>query len=240
MLDRWKYLREDLWANCEPEVQLIGLTVPGYLDPDDSNSHFRADGLQFFPEHIEPMAAQAAAVSTGVRPKNHEALVRKLIDLGHLTPLEAIQFNFHVSGISKACGAQISRHRVGQGHVSSSRRYQEQGAVFVYPVLSYVSSEEEARRLYCFYQDAYKEAYYLYLSAREIGAKKGDARYLVPTASVTERIWWVNARALRDFFQLRLHEGAEIEIRRLANIILALVTKITPTIFEDFQDYLED
>lgn len=244
MLDRWKHLREKLWANNEPEVTLIALTVPGILDPDGAEPYFDtffdADGVRFYPQHIEPLVAQAASVSTGVKPKDYESLTRKLIDLGHHTPLEAIQFNFRVSGISKACGAQLSRHRIGQGHVSSSRRYQEQGAAFVYPILNYIEDADEARKAYCFYQDAYKEAYYLYLASRKMGAKKGDARYLVPTASVTERIWWINARALRDFLKLRLHANAEAEIQRLSSIILNLVTKITPTLFSDFSELLEE
>lgn len=243
LVDRWKHLRENLWANNEPEVTLIAMTVPGALDPDEAeacfDTFFEADGAQFCPKNIEPLVSQAASVSTGVRPKDYESLTRKIIDLGHLTPLEAIQFNFRVSGISKACGAQISRHRVGQGHVSSSRRFQEQGAAFVYPILNNIEDAEEARKTYLFYQDAYKEAYYLYLAARKMGAKKGDARYLVPTASVTERIWWINARALRDFLRLRLHADAEVEIQRLSYLILNLVTKITPTLFHDFSELLE-
>ena len=236
MLDPWKDLRSTLWANNEPAVELIGLTVPGCLDEDRSDNHFfKADGLHFYPTHLETQVTQAAAVSTGAIIKDRFSLLKSLIRLGHHTPLEAIQFNFHISGISKACGAQLSRHRIGQGHVSSSRRYQVQGAAFVYPVLDYITDQNAAQQLYCFYQDAYKESYYNYLTVRKAGAKKDDSRYLIPAATATERIWWSNARALRDFLRLRLHPSAEAEIRRLSLIILDVASKLTPTVFHDFE-----
>ena len=235
MNDKWKQLRQNmsLWGNVEPSVELVGLTVPGSLD-----------GYAFHPPcgsfveswEIERMVAKAATVSTGVDIKDQDALNRKLIQLGHHAPLEAVQFNFHVSGISKACGAQMSRHRTGQGHVSSSRRYQEQDIQFIYPLLNNIESETTARAIYCSMADSYKAAYDVCLSLRHLGVKKGDARYLVPTASAQERIWWVNARALRDFFRLRLDQTAEAEIRRLAHMILGIVSGITPTLFEDFHE----
>lgn len=232
-MDKWKHIRKSLWANTEPEVSLVGLTCPGNFDPNDDDIYFRANGINFHPEHIEQIVARAASVSTGVNVKDVNRLNRSLIKLGHHTPLEAIQFNFHVVGISKACGAQISRHRVGQGHVSSSRRYQEQGIQFVYPILDSTEDADDARKIYALTQDSYKDAYFTYTSLRKLGAKKGDARYVIPTASASERIWWVNARALRDFLQLRLHPTAESEIRRLAIMIHGIVSKITPTLFED-------
>ena len=231
-MDKWKELRSGLWANTEPSVSLIGLTVPGSRD-DDS---FTLSGGSFVESwEIERQVARAASVSTGVDVKDIDKLNRNLVKLGHHTPLEAIQFNFHVTGISKACGAQISRHRVGQGHVSSSRRYQEQGIHFVYPILDSIEDADDARKIYALTQDSYKDAYFTYTSLRKLGAKKGDARYVIPTASASERIWWVNARALRDFLRLRLHPTAESEIRRLATMIHGIVSKITPTLFEDIE-----
>ena len=83
-----------------------------------------------------------------------------------MTPLESLQFNFHVSGISKACGAQMSRHRIGQGHVSSSRRFQAQGAAFVYPLLSYITNEADAKEALRKLSDANKKAFEIYEDLR--------------------------------------------------------------------------
>ena len=232
MIDKYKHLRTNLWANTEPSVELIGLTVPGSWD----SYSFTLPGGSFVESwEIERQIAKAATVSTGVHVKDQDKLNRNLIKLGHHTPLESIQFNFHIKGISKAAGAQISRHRIGQGHVSSSRRYQEQGASFIYPLLDNIETEDVARQIYSVIQDDYRESYGQYLGLRKLGLKKGDSRYLIPTASSQERIWWVNARALRDFMRLRLHPSAESEIRRLAGMILTIAKQVTPVLFEEFK-----
>lgn len=237
IIDKWKHLRGGLWANIEPSVELIGMTVTGGIDVDShGTSYFRSEGLCFHPEHFNRFISDVATVSTGTKPKDHESLNRKLIQLGHHTPLEVIQYTFKVSGISKAAAAQISRHRIGQGHVSSSRRYQEQGVSFVYPLLDNIEDEQDAKQAYILIQDTYQQAYANYIGLRKLGLKKGDARYVIPTASAQERVWWINARALRDFLRLRLHPTAEAEVRRLSYMILNLVSAITPTLFEDFHE----
>ena len=239
LLDRWRHLRTDLYGNVEPRVDIVGLTCPGeipaypalgrpvpFMIDQDLDGCVSADV-------IEAQVAEAAAVSTGIEPKDAAKLNRSLIRMGHLTPLEAIQFNFRVSGISKACGAQISRHRVGQGHVSSSRRYRSQGAAFVYPLLNGVSEEAEAKDIYRAIEGGIRTTglIYSYLRGSFASLSKGDARYVIPVSSAQERIWWINARALREFFRLRTHATAEAEIRRLAFMMLALVRKITPSLF---------
>lgn len=231
MTDKWKHLRAGLWANTEPEINLIGLSVPGKIDDNGLSFALKSSFLESW--DVEQQVTIAATVSTGAEVKDHKKLIRNLIKLGHHTPLECVQFNFQISGISKAAGAQISRHRIGQGHVSSSRRYQEQQAAFIYPLLENVTDENGARAAYSLIQDSYQASYQAYLGAKQLGLKKGDCRYVVPTASASERVWWINARALRDFLRLRLDKTAEAEIRRLAFMILGIVLKITPTLFED-------
>lgn len=229
MYDPWRHLRENLFGNVEPEVKLISVSTPVELH---DTGQLLYEGVTTV--NIEAQVAKAAAVSTGVEPKDVSKLNKNLIALRHYTPLEAVQFSFHVSGISKACGAQISRHRIGQGHVSSSRRYQSQEPAFVYPILEKVTDPQTAAITYDRLNDIYQASFLEYTRLRSMGISKGDARYLVPVASAQERIWWINARALRDFFGLRLHASAESEVRRLANLLLGIVSVVTPTLFFDF------
>lgn len=42
---------------------------------------------------------------------------------------------------------------------------------------------------------------------------KEDARLVIPVSTATERTWWINVRALRDFFRLRLAKDAECGYR---------------------------
>lgn len=231
MTDKWKHLRVNLYGNVEPSVNLVGLTVPGALC-DGSFIHTCGQYTETW--EVERQVANAARVSTGADIHDNEKMIRNLIKLGHHTPLEAVQYNFYVTGISKACSAQISRHRTGTGHVSASRRYQTQRTEFVYPLLNSIENETEAKNIYSEIEKSLISAVKVYGTLRELGVKKGDARFVVPVASATSRMWWINARALRHLLSLRLDKTAEEEVRRLAIMLLNIAKTITPTLFEDF------
>lgn len=236
--DPWVNARKDLWANTEPEVKLIGLTVPGDSGVDyRGDAYFCADEY-FSPDRIEGLVTRAATVSTGVEVKNQKGLITNLIKLNHGTPLEFITYQFMLSGISKSCSSQISRHRMAS-IVSASRRYQEQGAAFVYPILESVKDCDLAIKTYNAIEETYKITYQQYTTLKGLGIKRGDCRYVIPVSSATEKAWSINARSLRNFFQLRLHKTAESEIRRLAQMILDQVMQITPTLFEDIKRELD-
>ncbi len=231
--DPWKHLRKECFGNQEPDVVLEAVTAPLELLKK------RPEEKEFW-SNIEALPAWSAAMSYGSReklaesPEKQISLNRKLIQLGHHTPLESIQFNFHVVGISKACGAQLSRHRIGQGHVSSSRRFQAQGMSFVYPLLGYIKNEDEAAAALKVISDINRQSFKIYEKLREESKlHKEDARRVIPVASSQERVWWVNARALRDFLRLRLPRDAEWEIRRLAIMVHNIVSQVAPSLFED-------
>lgn len=231
--DKWVDFRTGLWANVEPSVELVGLTVPGNL-MEVGGYQFCAD-YKFSSNVIESLVARSATVSTGISVENQKGLITNLIRLNHGTPLEFITYQFMIAGISKSCSSQISRHRMAS-IVSASRRYQEQGAAFVYPLLESVTDDKIAITTYSILSDLFKQSMLEYQRLRGYGLKKGDIRYLVPVASATEKMWSINARSLRNFFMLRLHSTAESEIRRLAFMIFNIVYKITPTLFQDIYD----
>ena len=243
MEDKWGDIRKSLFGNVEPEIKLVGLTCPGSWGNDGKDSFFMPDSeysgsSEFaevvYPEHIEAQVAKAAQVSTGVPVKDAIALNKKLISLGHMVPVEFVAFTFMITGISKACSSQISRHRISS-IVSSSRRYQNQQPSFVYPGLESISDTNEAKAIYGSMENFYKTSYEAYTQLREINAKKGDARYIVPVGSATSKMWHINARSLRNFLQLRLDPAAEWEIRRLAELVLNIVMHVTPSLFEDIE-----
>jgi thymidylate synthase (FAD) len=275
--DKWKELRKDLYGNVEPEVTLEAITMP--VTCDNSGVYWNSHGDIFWRagtecedsdiinwEQVERLPALAAGVSYGTKNKLENdsdkaiQLNKKLIKMGHHTPLESIQINFGVSGISKACGAQISRHRVGQGHVSTSRRFKAADPQFVYPVLDYIQDEEHVKEAlktierinldcyeeYIHLQSEYQVSWVLDPDTGEqisgpakipmTPLKKEDRRMVLPISYATERTWWINVRALRDFFRLRLAADAEWEIRRVAWMMFDLVSGLLPSLFEDLTD----
>lgn len=234
-LDRWSDLRArlKLFGNVEPTVKLVGITTPTEI----VCSPFMLPNNNEYSNKIEQLVPKSAQMSTNATIQDYYKLTKTLLKLGHLTPFEAVQFNFQIEGISKACSAQMSRHRVGTGHVSSSRRYQKQGPLFVYPPLNYVEDMNKVASVYTHISSCYESSYQDYYAlVNNLGLKKGDSRFIVPVGSSSSRIMWINARALRHFFELRLHKTAEEEIRRLAYLILDVVMKITPALFEDIHE----
>lgn len=245
--DPWKELREPLFGNVEPSVFLDALTTPCLDIPiDPEMTTYKMMDLT----SVEMLPAITASTSYDRREKvktieQARRLNKKLIESGHLTPFEAIQFNFYIEGISKACGAQLSRHRIGQGHVSVSRRFKEAKKGFIYPVFDYIENFDFAKWLLGELSSTNEFLYDRYCLLREpiehpnigdIKIKKEDSRLILPVSYSTSRVMWINARALRDLFRLRLAPDAEWEIRRLVTIIYNLVCPMMPSIFEDIGD----
>jgi len=228
--DKWAELRRglDLFGAVELEVRLAAITTP--IGSEASRQHA-----------TEMIPAVAASVSYGsteaiqMNPDRALALNKKLIIMGHHTPLEAIQFNFFVTGISKSCGAQISRHRIGQGHVSSSRRFQSGDVGFIYPLLDYIDDKEVVRNLLLEYSRLNQMVAREYKAKLAGAVKKEDARLVLPVSRATQRYWFINARALRDFLRLRLASDSEWEIRRLAWMLFDIVKPMLPSLFYDFE-----
>lgn len=240
--DKWKHLREGLFGNTEPFVTLEAVTTPiryglGEYGCTSLDQH---GNMKW--DAIESLSALAASTSYGSKdkidtPEKAAALNRKLIQLGHTVPLEAIQFNFHISGISKTCGAQLSRHRCGQGHVSASRRFKKAMPRYVYPTLDYFEHESQVNVIFNLLSHQNEMAFLKYqeLLKGEVYPKlhKEDARMILAVSYATERSQWMNARALRDLFRLRLASDSEWEIRRLAWMIFDLVKPLMPSLFDD-------
>ena len=228
IFDPWKSMRKEIcFGNEEPEVKLIAVTTPLEVDT------IKEDDPSGYVECLPAIVATTSYNSSVSSVDKAIALNKKLLKMKHDTPFEVIQYVFEVKGISKAAGSQISRHRAGQGHISLSRRYTQQQLKFVYPTLNYMQNEDEVEVIYKLMSGACENAYKAYQFLIDTGAKKQDARLIMPVNVATTRKWWINARALRDFFRLRLDPSAEEEVRRLAFILLDIVFIATPSIFED-------
>lgn len=66
------------------------------------------------------------------------------------------------------------------------------------------------------------------------------ARSVLPNATEVKIVVSANVRAWRTMLELRLGEGAELEIRRLAVAILKVLTAEAPHLFGDFEIYRAD
>lgn len=218
-LNKWENLRQHLFRNEEVNVALVAETKP--------SSHFIST------ETLPAFTARQSHESSGTYRDDIE-LNKKLISWGHTTPLEAIQFVFQVSGISKSLAGQWTRHRAGIGWTFRSTRYVSAAEnKFIYPALEYISDENQARDILSMYEKTHRDSITNYDLLIASGVKNQEARRIMTVDWSTSCYCYINARALRHFFELRLTSHAEWEIRRLAYTMFNIVVDSCPSIFKD-------
>ncbi len=222
-IDRWKDLRRDLFRNEEPNVKLVAVTTPVEELSDK--------GITI--ETLPAFTARQSHESKGTY-EDDLRLNRKLIEWGHDTPMQAVQFVYLVTGISKSLAGQWTRHKIGIGWTFRSTRYVKASSnAFVYPAMEYMDSEDKVKKIYKAYEEEHRHAMDVYERLSSRGVKNQELRRLMPVGWSTSAYVYTNARSLRHFFKLRLAKGAEWEIRRLAYILFNTVMDLCPSIFED-------
>src|SRR5512145_3077352 len=60
-------------------------------------------------------------------PEQAPKLLRKILDMGHLSVLEHASFTFGIEGISRACSHQLVRHRIASYSQQSQRYVSHEG-----------------------------------------------------------------------------------------------------------------
>lgn len=82
------------------------------------------------------------------------------------------------------------------------------------------------------YIDGLESCKKTYMDLVKMGVNQEDARYILPLGTQTRLVMTMNVRSLYNFFALRCCNRAQSEIRQLANLMLAEVKKIAPSLFE--------
>lgn len=167
----------------------------------------------------------------GVEAKDISGFIKKLISLGHLSPIEHASFTFGIEGVSRALLAQITRHRIASFSVKSQRYVNAENLNYIVPPeikkLGKEAEEEFKKQMEIIH------GFYKGWSEKLGKSEKGneDARFVLPNASETKFILTMNARELMHFFELRCCNRAQWEIRELAWKMLELVKSVAPNIF---------
>lgn len=156
-----------------------------------------------------------------------EKLLKKLMQLGHESPMEHASFTFAVEGISRACSHQLVRHRIAS-YSQQSQRYVD-SADFNYVIPPSIKKDSEAKEKFENIMGKIGEAYE---ELKEI-APKEDARFVLPNAGETKIILTMNARSLKNFFKHRTCTRAQWEIRDLAQRMLDICKETSPILFEE-------
>lgn len=181
-----------------------------------------------------------------------ESFLNHLMDMGHESPIEHVNFTFGAEGVSRTLTHQLVRHRIAS-YSQQSQRYVRLSQ-FEYILPPSVEKNENAKQLFIkameddqkyydeisglLYNDHYNRYIEQGLNEKEAKRKAEkesieDARYIFPNACETKIVFTMNTRTLLNFFRLRCCNRAQWEIRELAVQMLKEVKKVYPVLFKN-------
>jgi thymidylate synthase (FAD) len=162
-------------------------------------------------------------------PEQAPRLLRKVLDMGHLSVLEHAAFTFGIEGISRACSHQLVRHRIAS-FSQQSQRYVSHESPFEAVVPPSIAAQPE---LVARFDAHLTEIHALYRDMLAAGIPAEDARFVLPNAAATKLVLTMNARELHHFFALRCCRRAQWEIRAMAREMLRLARQAAPLLFAE-------
>lgn len=172
-------------------------------------------------------------------PGKAEGFVRKLVEMGHMSPIEHASFTFYLEGVSRALTHQLVRHRIASYSQRSQRYVRHDEFDYIIPpdlegkTVSDGEGEQDAVEYFKETMDMIARRYQaLNKALGDRGESSNqDARYALPNACETKIFVTMNARELIHFFEERLCMRAQWEIRAVAGEMLRLARKAAPALF---------
>ncbi|MFZ5425422.1 MAG: FAD-dependent thymidylate synthase [Thermodesulfobacteriota bacterium] len=170
----------------------------------------------------------------GEIPREKQAeFVAKVLESGHVSPVEHVSFTFAIEGVSRALTHQLVRHRIAS-YSQQSQRYVD-ASNFDYILPPAIRKIPEAKARFEAFMEEVGNAYRdlkAILEEHGRGDKaKEDARFVLPQAAETRIVATMNVRALFNFFEHRCCARAQWEIRALADKMLSLCRMTLPEVF---------
>ena len=167
---------------------------------------------------------------------------------GHGSVLEHANYSLLLEGVSRSLTHELVRHRAGFAYSQLSQRYvDESEASFVVPPA--IAGDEALEGAWRAQIEGAQSTYvalvaqlmerYGWVADRVHRRKmaREAARSVLPNATEVKIVASANVRAWRTMLELRLGEGAELEIRRMAVACLRLLQQEAPSLFVDFEIY---
>ena len=167
---------------------------------------------------------------------------------GHGSVLEHANYSLLLEGVSRSLTHELVRHRAGFAYSQLSQRYvDESEAAFVVPPAivgdellegAWRAQIESAQTAYVSLVAQLMERYgWVADRVHRRKMAREAARGVLPNSTETKIVVTGNARAWRTMLELRSSEGAELEIRRMAVMVLRVLQQEAPAFFSDFEIY---
>ena len=179
-------------------------------------------------------------------------LIRTLIRNLHTSPLEGVEFKFHIR-LPIFVMRQLIRHRTASVNEYSAR-YSIMKEEFYFPDLEQVRSqsavnkqgrgdslEEDLQKIILNkYGKISKICYNIYNSLIEKGLAREIARCILPVNYYTECYWKIDLNNLLKTLLLRTDPHAQYEIRVFANAMESFLKDLCPIVYEAYIDYMKE
>jgi thymidylate synthase (FAD) len=194
---------------------------------------------------------QAARVSYGQGTKQvseDRGLVRYLMRHRHSTPLEMVEFKFHVV-MPIFVARQWIRHRTANVNEYSAR-YSIVPDRFYRPSVDSIRQQSATNRQggdapvevgtaeeFLKLLDEAEGMYAKYIALTERGVARELARAALPVSVYTEWYWKCDLHNIFHFLSLRMDPHAQLEIQDYARAMYRLIQPIVPVACEAFEDY---
>lgn len=179
------------------------------------------------PQRVIEQAGRTCYLSFDrIEADSHEDFIRRLIKMGHESPLEHAYATFRIRNCSRAMTHQLVRHRLMSVSQQSQRYVAEDGFAYVVP------ESMPAEWLDDFHADM-KAIQKMYQKWRDRGLRKEDARFVLPNACTSEIVVSANFREWRHIFKVRTSRKAQWEIRQASRLMLEMLTEKAAPCFDD-------
>lgn len=181
--------------------------------------------------------------------------VHSLIASGHGSVLEHVSWSFIITGISRTCLVDITRHRVGASFSVLSQRFVDQSKYgFIVPEAVLRNDKLRAQHFQSIFyaRKLYRETIEELTKSNEFviaddprGRRRRkaiheDARTVLPPSAEVRLMLTMNGRSLRHFLALRGKDDVSKEVRALAVEVHHTVCLTTSSLFADFVALPED
>ena len=229
----------------EPRITLIAR--PQFIEPAHLPVQWKGESSDG--ERIAEFAGRLCYMSQhNPAGRTTAEYLQNILRQGHGSVFEHATYVMLIEGISRSCSHELVRHRAGWGFSQLSQRYvDESHAAFVMPPAIMGDPELEAQ-----WTDQVRAAQSAYVASVERLMSRYEwvedrvqrrkmareaARSVLPNATEVKIVASANVRAWRTMLELRLGEGAELEIRRMAVSCLRVLQQEAPALFNDFEIY---
>lgn len=177
-----------------------------------------------------------------------EDLMRHLMMRGHWGPLEHAQFTVHFD-CSRACMAQITRHRFISFDIQSMRYVKFDNPDFYYPSEHWDIEDGQARiktrkgvksfnklSADCMFDVAYDKCVDVYKELVKMGVPEEDARNVLPIGTKVNVVASMNLRTAFHIISMRGAGDAQSEIRTLAQLLENIVEEVAPLAYATWKE----